>query len=78
MKRCPKCNCGAEFTNKLSYYASQAGGLTLGVGAGLVAGIFHRSSAGHVAHSVHKNITKDTYKEYECTNSRCGYKWHEQ
>lgn len=46
MKRCPKCNCGAEFTNKAEYYASHAGGAALGLGAGLVASVFHPSSGG--------------------------------
>lgn len=77
MKRCPKCNCGAEFTNKAEYYASHAGGAALGLGAGLVASVFHPSSGGHVAHTVHHNVTQNVKKHYKCTYSQCGYDWYE-
>lgn len=77
MKRCPKCNCGAEFTNKAEYYAKNAGGFAAGVAVGLGASLFLGNHGAHVGNEVRKNLTDSVMKHYECTNSRCGYQWYE-
>ena len=78
MKRCPKCNCGAECLNGFGYYAGQAGGMVIAAVAGLGAGLIHRSSAGHVGSHVYKETTEGLRKKYRCTNSNCGYEWTEK
>lgn len=58
MKRCPKCNCGAQFTNKVENYAGKTVSATIGVVAGVIVGLFHPSSGGHTAHTTYENLTK--------------------
>lgn len=77
MKRCPKCNCGAEFTNRVEYYAKQTGAFTVGLTAGGVASIFVRNHGAHVAHEIYKGLSKNIPKHYKCTNSACNYEWDE-
>lgn len=75
MKRCPKCNCGAEFTNSVQFYAAHSGGAALGVAAGMAVSIFHPNGGGHTAKTVYENVTKNVKKHYKCTNSNCGHEW---
>lgn len=77
MKRCPKCNCGAECTNNFEYYGAHAVTSVIGIGAGLAASLVHPSSGGHTAAHVHHELTKGVKKHYKCTNSGCGYEWDE-
>lgn len=78
MKRCPKCNCGAEFVNKASYYAKQSGGIIVGGGAGLLLGIFAPNQAKAVAARIYCDVTQNVKKKYRCTNSKCGNEWDEK
>jgi len=78
MKRCPKCNCGAEFTNKAEYYAKNAGGLVAGLAVGFGASLIMGNHGAHVGHTVTENLTKEVKKHYKCTNSRCEYEWDEE
>ena len=68
MKRCPKCECGAEFTNKAEYFAKQAGAFAaagaVAMGASVIIGP-HGKHAGHVAL---ENMRKAITKHYKCTN----------
>lgn len=77
MKRCPKCNCGVEFTNKSEYYAKHAGGGVLGMVAGMSMALFHPNHGGPAAKEVYENVTKNVKKHYKCTNYQCNYEWNE-
>lgn len=77
MERCPKCNCGAEFTNKAKYYAAYAGASVVSLGVGMVASVVNRKAGGLASMSVGKELTKNVRKHYKCTNSWCNYEWDE-
>lgn len=77
MIRCPKCNCGAEFTNKAAYYASQAGAFAAGFAVGGPIAMINKHAGEHIGVEIRKNLTKDVHKHYKCTNSRCNYEWNE-
>ncbi len=77
MKRCPKCNCGAEFTNKIDYYAKQTGGFAVGFTVGAGASIFLGNHGAHVGKEVMENLTENVKSHYKCTNSNCNYEWDE-
>lgn len=77
MKRCPKCNCGAEFTNSVEYYAKHTGATVAGLGAGFITGLFNPNYGGAAANQVRKNLTENVRKIFKCTNSNCGYEWYE-
>lgn len=77
MKRCPVCGSGAEFTNKVEYYAKHVGAGAVGFGAGALTEFVHPHGGGHVAKEVHENLTQSVYKHYKCTNPRCGHEWDE-
>lgn len=78
MKRCPKCECGAEFTNRLEYYAKHGGSAAAGFAAGAAAEVVHPHGGGHVAKTVYENMTSSVYKHYRCTNKLCKYEWNEK
>lgn len=75
MKRCPRCNCGAEFTNKGKYYGGNAFAFAVGLGVGAVASIFSPNHGSHAGHIAYHNVSEDIKKHYKCTNSGCGYEW---
>ena len=75
MKRCPKCNCGAEFTNKAEYYAVNVGAFAAGLAVGGVASVFSPNHGAHAGHAVAENLSKNQKKHYKCTNRYCNYEW---
>ena len=77
MERCPKCNCGAEFTNKLEYYAKNTGAIIGGVVVGGSITVINKDLGGTIGENIRKELTKDVHKHYKCTNSNCNYEWDE-
>lgn len=75
MERCPKCGSGGELINGVEYYAAQTGGFVVGLGVGFVASLFMGNHGAHAGREVYVNLTEHTYKEYKCTNPRCGHVW---
>jgi hypothetical protein len=75
MKRCPRCNCRAEFTNRVVYYGGNTGALALGLGITAAASFLKLSHGAHAGHSVYHNLSENLRKHYKCTNSECGYEW---
>lgn len=79
MKRCPKCNCGAELTNNLKYYGEKTGALVVAFGAGVALNAVHPNpSNGAHASEIFRNLTENLRKHYKCTNCNCGYEWDEE
>lgn len=77
MKRCPKCNCEAEFTNKSDYYSEEAFGVIIGGITVVVTEPFtHRGV--DFGKGVYKDLTDNNYRHYKCTNPECNYGWIEK
>lgn len=76
MKRCPLCKCGAEFTNKLEYYAKHSGAWVAGFAAAVPVHIF-TGHGGHAANTYYKNLSRDIKKHYKCSNPDCLHEWDE-
>lgn len=72
MKRCPKCNCGAEFTNRGENIFADV----VGFGAGLIGHIIGGAPGG-VAFERNAHDAICEHKSYKCTNSNCEYEWNE-
>jgi len=78
MKRCPKCGSGAEFVNRLEYYATQTTGVGAAAAIAIGGKLFTKSPITSAAgKEVYNNITKDVHKKFQCTNPRCNYQWEE-
>lgn len=77
MKRCPKCNCGAEFTNKVEYYAANTGAFAAGLVVAAPIAFINKNAGTHVGKEVFDNLKKNVHKHYKCTNSNCNHEWDE-
>lgn len=77
MKRCPKCNCGAELKNGLNHYGAQTWGILSAAFMGLGGAIVHPGVGAHLARTAYRNAISKHSKHYVCTNNLCGYEWFE-
>lgn len=77
MKRCPKCNCGAEFLNPAGYYGAQTGATAVGIVGGLFVSLVNPRWGGPMANKIRMDMTKDVHKKYKCTNEKCLHEWQE-
>lgn len=77
LKRCQKCQCGAEFTNKIEYYSKNAGAIATGVLVGGSISTINKDVGGTVGDNIRKELTKNVRKHYKCTNPNCNYEWDE-
>lgn len=77
MKRCPKCNCGAELLNPFDYYGNQTGAITIGIAGGVLISLINPRWGGPMANKIRMDMTKDVHKKYKCTNEKCLHEWQE-
>lgn len=78
MKRCPKCNCGAELKNGFHHYGAQTWGIVSAAFMWLGgAAIVHPGVGANLARTAYRNAISKHQKHYVCTNTLCGYEWHE-
>lgn len=77
MKRCPKCNCGAELKNSFKHYRAQTWGIVSAALTGLGGSIVHPGVGAQLARTAYRNAISKHQKHYVCTNNLCGYEWNE-